>query len=160
MQEKHLQNKLYREKHYLHFSNLLEIFLGPNQNWKNKFRELETDFERICFLLRSIQNYSGGLKRSFTILEGLQNLKSIEMLYGKNDRISEIHRLTTTSMNLVGKFDYVLFHATSAVFFADSTEQKAMAFARRCNILFNLNLINEAIRDGEFSHAVSSQLTS
>ncbi|KAM7536902.1 hypothetical protein Aperf_G00000084315 [Anoplocephala perfoliata] len=41
--------------------------------------------------------------------------------------------------------------SSKAVFYARSPEQIALAFARRCNILYNLGLINEAIADGEFA---------
>ncbi|KAM7536300.1 hypothetical protein Aperf_G00000084284 [Anoplocephala perfoliata] len=41
--------------------------------------------------------------------------------------------------------------SSKAVFYARSPEQIALAFARRCNILYNLGLINEAIVDGEFA---------
>ncbi|VUZ47349.1 unnamed protein product [Hymenolepis diminuta] len=124
--------------------------LGGEEEWMRDFHMAKTDFERICFLLKAIQNSNQG----FAHFSKLETRGTIARFYGKSDRISELNRLCSLAEWNKNNVSRALHYATSAVFYALSPEQKIMAYSRRCNILFNLGLIQEAIRDGEQSFMI------
>ncbi|KAM7536719.1 hypothetical protein Aperf_G00000084274 [Anoplocephala perfoliata] len=114
---------------------------------KRVFRQAKTDFQRICFLLQAFKSS----RKGFEQLIQLAMSEEIEEINGKSDRKSELFRLySAVAWNSKG-IDVALSASTNAVFYAVSPKQKALAFARRCNILYNLGLIKEAILDGEYA---------
>ncbi|KAM7536227.1 hypothetical protein Aperf_G00000084196 [Anoplocephala perfoliata] len=114
---------------------------------KRVFRQAKTDFQRICFLLQAFKSSRKGLEQ----LIQLAISEEIEEINGKSDRKSELFRLYSAVAWNSKEIDEALSASTNAVFYAVSPEQKALAFARRCNILYNLGLIKEAILDGEYA---------
>nr|CDS25710.1 SET and MYND domain containing protein 4 [Hymenolepis microstoma] len=123
--------------------------LGKKSELMKVFRLAKTDFCRIFFLLKVIQKSNQG----FDQFKRLKTREEVTRLFGKSDKISELNRLCSLEEWNKNDVSKALHRATSAVFYALSPEQKAMAYSRRCNILFNLGLIHEAIRDGERSLA-------
>ncbi|VDO06206.1 unnamed protein product [Rodentolepis nana] len=127
---------------------------GAKSEWMKIFRRARNDFDRIYFLLKAIQHSYQGFEQ----FNRLKTRNEIKRLFGKSDRISELNRLCSLEEWNKDEVYLALHRATSAVFYAFSPEQKAMAYSRRCNILFNLGLIREAIRDGEQSLKVAQTI--
>lgn len=116
-----------------------------------QFNNFETDFERIRYILKLIAKSKRESGNGYDRFNNLPKKEDIVICFGKSDRISEVHRLYVHQMLRNQNIERALYHATSAVFYAASPLQKALAFARRCNILYNLNMLHEAIADGELS---------
>lgn len=152
--------------------------IGVTELWLRVFGKAKTDFERIYFHLRAIKQSDNGmaspylLRNKFLIIEnlticnhkgckhGLEQLtqlakrEEIEKINGKSDQMSEICRLFTALAWNDKKINEALSASITAVFCAISPEQTVLAFVRRCNILYNLGLINEAVADGKYALTV------
>nr|CUU98056.1 hypothetical transcript [Hymenolepis microstoma] len=114
-------------------------------NWKETFYQFQTDFQRVCWLLKVIESSTGKYKRGVDKL-GLNTTRE-EMLRdnGKSDEISRRYLSYGNLSIMEGDKNSGLTASTKAVFYATSPKQLARALAQRSRALHRCELYDEAI---------------
>lgn len=141
-----------------------------NQNWLEEFSRVDTDFERVCYLLRHLQTIEQGrllfttfamidYKRIYVCVCFYQAKESIRTSTvasirnklkrnnGKSDNVSELLRLQSRIHFENEEWRKALRFSTLALFYALSAKQMAISFGQRSIILYTLGLLDEAIQD-------------
>ncbi|VDL58990.1 unnamed protein product [Hymenolepis diminuta] len=118
-------------KEYFRIVNERMTKVGRKKEWMKQFGEAKTDFERVCFLLKSLEASNEG-KRGIEVL-GLPSKRSeVTKVNVKSDEFSDKILLSLkTQKSVRGLLNY----ATRALFFAESEAAKLRAEANRSRIL-------------------------
>ncbi|VDO03999.1 unnamed protein product [Rodentolepis nana] len=117
-------------------------------NWKQKFYQFQTDFQRVTYLLKAIESSTGKYKRGVDKLGLNTTREEILRGNGKSDEISKRYLTYGNLAIMESDRNAGLAASTKAVFYATSPKQLARALAQRSRILYQNELHGEAIGEG------------
>ncbi|KAM3176864.1 hypothetical protein ACTXT7_005672 [Hymenolepis weldensis] len=132
-----------------YFSIIQKVTSELDEEWAVEFSRTETDFQRVCFLLKAIQSTNGKDAHGVEVL-GLDATKEeFTQKNGKSDEISAKYLAYNSYAKAIDDTDMDLYTLTMAVFYAASPEQKALTYALRCLKLQRLGIFDGSIEDAK-----------
>nr|CUU99972.1 hypothetical transcript [Hymenolepis microstoma] len=133
-------------KRYFELASKCLDEIKETRNVIEEFGKLGTDFERVCYFLKQLRTHSEA--REAVKPNGVLRVKEdLARCNGKSDILSKLFLLRCKYAKKFTGTQFALHYATLAVFYAKSSKERFTAFANRSIILYEIGLIDEAIRD-------------